>query len=121
MRIHACGICLSYDLMRDRPKSLYLDGNGLRSVQACLEGWRCNREEFLGPLNLEPGRFLRRPIVRRKSVRRDFPGMMPLIDPLQIDLPSDGSCRNPEKFTGQGRQGHCDCSPETYPQRSPEG
>lgn len=51
-------------------------------VKASPESWRCIGQEVSEQLDYEPGRFLRRRIVRRKYVSRDDPQAAPLIAPL---------------------------------------
>lgn len=51
-------------------------------VKACPEAWRQIGEEVSEQLDYEPGRFLRRRIIRRKYVRRADPESAPVIAPL---------------------------------------
>jgi len=52
-------------------------------VQARPQEWRCMGEEVTEQLDFEPGRVLKRRIVRRKYVRIDEPLSPPVIAPLQ--------------------------------------
>jgi len=51
-------------------------------VKAQPEQWRCIGQEVSEQLDYEPGRFLRRRVVRRKYVHRTNPDCAPLIAPL---------------------------------------
>lgn len=51
-------------------------------VMASPKDWRCIGEEITVQLDFEPGRFLRRRLIRRKYVKRDAPGQAPVIAPL---------------------------------------
>lgn len=55
-------------------------------VKACPEAWRCIGEEVSEQLDYEPGRFLRRRLIRRKYVRRADPQQAPIIAPLPARL-----------------------------------
>lgn len=51
-------------------------------VKAQPEQWRCIGQEISEQLDYEPGRFLRRRVVRRKYVHRRNPDCAPVIAPL---------------------------------------
>jgi transposase len=51
-------------------------------VKAQPEQWRCIGQEISEQLDYEPGRFLRRRVVRRKYVHKTNPDRAPLIAPL---------------------------------------
>jgi len=51
-------------------------------VQAQPEQWRCIGQEVSEQLDYEPGRFLRRRLIRRKYVQRTKPDEAPVIAPL---------------------------------------
>jgi transposase len=51
-------------------------------VKAQPEQWRCIGQEISEQLDYEPGRFLRRRVVRRKYVHQTNPDRAPLIAPL---------------------------------------
>src|SRR5580658_6572881 len=51
-------------------------------VKAQPEQWRCIGQEVSEQLDYEPGRFLRRRVVRRKYVHQTNPDRAPLIAPL---------------------------------------
>jgi transposase len=51
-------------------------------VKAQPEQWRCIGQEISEQLDYEPGRFLRRRVVRNKYVHRTDPDRAPLIAPL---------------------------------------
>jgi transposase len=51
-------------------------------VKAQPEQWRCIGQEISEQLDYEPGRFLRRRVVRNKYVHRTNPDRAPLIAPL---------------------------------------
>ena len=51
-------------------------------VKAQPEQWRCIGQEVSEQLDYEPGRFLRRRVVRRKYVHKTNPDCAPLIAPL---------------------------------------
>jgi transposase len=51
-------------------------------VQAQPEQWRCIGQEVSEQLDYEPGRFLRRRLVRRKYVHQTNPDCAPIIAPL---------------------------------------
>jgi transposase len=51
-------------------------------VQVQPEAWRCIGEEVSEQLDYEPGRFLRRRIIRRKYVQKFNPDSTPVIAPL---------------------------------------
>lgn len=51
-------------------------------VKAQPEQWRCIGQEISEQLDYEPGRFLRRRVVRRKYVHKTNPDRTPLIAPL---------------------------------------
>ena len=51
-------------------------------VQAQPDQWRCLGEEVNEQLDYEPGRFLRRRIIRRKYVHRTERDLAPVIAPL---------------------------------------
>jgi transposase len=51
-------------------------------VKAQPEQWRCIGQEISEQLDFEPGRFLRRRVVRRKYVHKTNPDCAPLIAPL---------------------------------------
>ena len=51
-------------------------------VKAQPEAWRCIGQEVSEQLDYEPGRFLRRRVVRRKYVHQSHPDYAPLIAPL---------------------------------------
>jgi transposase len=55
-------------------------------VQACPQAWRCIGEEVSEQLDYEPGRFLRRRLIRRKYVRRGEVDAVPVIAPLPESL-----------------------------------
>jgi transposase len=55
-------------------------------VKAEPEQWRCIGQEVSEQLDYEPGRFLRRRLVRRKYVRRDEPDRAPRVAPLPPTL-----------------------------------
>jgi transposase len=59
-------------------------------VQAAPEAWRCIGQEVNEQLDYEPGRFLRRRIVRRKYVHRTDSDRAPLIAPLPESLRERG-------------------------------
>ena len=59
-------------------------------VQTQPEQWRCIGQEVTEQLDYEPGRFLRRRIVRRKYVHRTDPDLAPLIAPLPACLQERG-------------------------------
>ncbi len=52
------------------------------AVKAQPEQWRCIGQEISEQLDYEPGRFLRRRVVRRKYVHRTNPDCAPIIAPL---------------------------------------
>jgi transposase len=51
-------------------------------VKAQPEAWRCIGQEVSEQLDYEPGRFLRRRVVRKKYVHRTEPDLAPIIAPL---------------------------------------
>jgi|HubBroStandDraft_6_1064221.scaffolds.fasta_scaffold86364_2 transposase len=51
-------------------------------VKAQPEQWRCIGQEVSEQLDYEPGRFLRRRVVRRKYVHKTNPDFSPIIAPL---------------------------------------
>ena len=51
-------------------------------VKAQPEQWRCIGQEISEQLDYEPGRFLRRRVVRRKYVHKTDPDCAPLLAPL---------------------------------------
>lgn len=51
-------------------------------VTACPQDWRCIGQEVTEQLDFEPGRFLRRRLIRRKYVRREASHEAPVIAPL---------------------------------------
>ena len=51
-------------------------------VKAQPEQWRCIGQEVSEQLDYEPGRFLRRRMVRRKYVHKTNPDLAPLLAPL---------------------------------------
>lgn len=55
-------------------------------VKAQPEQWRCIGQEVSEQLDYEPGRFLRRRIVRRKYVHRSQADTAPIIAPLPLTL-----------------------------------
>jgi len=55
-------------------------------VQAQPDQWRCIGEEVSEQLDYEPGRFLRRRIIRRKYVHRTDRDLAPVIAPLPASL-----------------------------------
>jgi len=59
-------------------------------VQAAPQAWRCIGEEVSEQLDYEPGRFLRRRLVRRKYVHRTDRDQAPLIAPLPERLRERG-------------------------------
>ena len=64
------------------------------AVKAAPEQWRRIGEEVSEQLDYEPGRFLRRRLVRPKYVRRDDRDAAPVIAPLPARL-QDGSLPTP--------------------------
>jgi hypothetical protein len=52
------------------------------AVKAQPEQWRCIGQEISEQLDYEPGRFLRRRVVRRKYVHKTNPDRAPLMAPL---------------------------------------
>jgi transposase len=59
-------------------------------VQAAPQAWRCIGQEVNEQLDYEPGRFLRRRIVRRKYVHRTDSDLAPIIAPLPESLRERG-------------------------------
>jgi transposase len=59
-------------------------------VKAQPEAWRCIGQEVSEQLDYEPGRFLRRRIVRRKYVHRTATDRAPIIAPLPASLRERG-------------------------------
>lgn len=59
-------------------------------VKACPEAWRQIGEEVSEQLDYEPGRFLRRRLVRRTFVKRAAPEQAPVIAPLPGKLVERG-------------------------------
>ena len=59
-------------------------------VQAAPQAWRCIGQEVNEQLDYEPGRFLRRRIVRRKYVHRTDSDRAPIIAPLPESLRERG-------------------------------
>jgi transposase len=59
-------------------------------VQTQPEGWRCIGQEVSEQLDYEPGRFLRRRIIRRKYVHRTQTDHAPIIAPLPASLRERG-------------------------------
>jgi transposase len=59
-------------------------------VQAAPQDWRCIGQEVNEQLDYEPGRFLRRRVVRRKYVHRTNPDLAPVIAPLPEGLQERG-------------------------------
>jgi transposase len=59
-------------------------------VQAAPQDWRCIGQEVNEQLDYEPGRFLRRRVVRRKYVHRTNPDLAPVIAPLPQSLRERG-------------------------------
>jgi transposase len=59
-------------------------------VQAAPQAWRCIGQEVNEQLDYEPGRFLRRRIIRRKYVHRTDTDQAPLIAPLPQSLRERG-------------------------------
>jgi transposase len=59
-------------------------------VQTAPEAWRCIGQEVNEQLDYEPGRFLRRRIVRRKYVHRTRGDLAPIIAPLPQSLRERG-------------------------------
>lgn len=59
-------------------------------VKAAPEQWRCIGEEVSEQLDYEPGRFLRRKIVRKKYVHRVEADRAPIIAPLPEKLKERG-------------------------------
>jgi transposase len=59
-------------------------------VQAAPQAWRCIGQEVSEQLDYEPGRFLRRRIVRRKYVHRTERDRAPIIAPLPESLRERG-------------------------------
>lgn len=55
-------------------------------VRAAPDGWRLMGEEVSEQLDYEPGRFLKKRLIRRKYVRRDAPFTAPVIAPLPASL-----------------------------------
>jgi transposase len=55
-------------------------------VAAAPESWRLMGEEVSEQIDYEPGRFLKKRLVRRKYVRRDHPWKPPVIAPLPAVL-----------------------------------
>jgi transposase len=55
-------------------------------VKAAPQDWRCIGQEVSEQLDYEPGRFLRRRLVRRKYVQRSKPENPPVIAPLPPSL-----------------------------------
>ncbi|HOC54160.1 MAG TPA: IS66 family transposase [Verrucomicrobiota bacterium] len=55
-------------------------------VKAEPQQWRCIGQEVSEQLDYEPGRFLRRRLVRRKYVHRSDPDRAPVIAPLPLSL-----------------------------------
>jgi hypothetical protein len=56
------------------------------AVKAEPDNWRCIGQEVSEQLDYEPGRFLRRRLVRRKYVHRSDPDRAPVIAPLPQSL-----------------------------------
>lgn len=59
-------------------------------VQAAPQAWRCIGQEVNEQLDYEPGRFLRRRIIRRKYVHRTHSDLAPIIAPLPESLRERG-------------------------------
>jgi transposase len=59
-------------------------------VQAAPQAWRCIGQEVNEQLDYEPGRFLRRRIIRRKYVHRTDADQAPIIAPLPQSLRERG-------------------------------
>jgi len=59
-------------------------------VQAAPQAWRCIGQEVSEQLDYEPGRFLRRRLVRRKYVHRTDTDQAPIIAPLPQSLRERG-------------------------------
>ena len=59
-------------------------------VKAQPEAWRCIGQEVNEQLDYEPGRFLRRRIIRRKYVHRTHSDLAPIIAPLPESLRERG-------------------------------
>lgn len=59
-------------------------------VQAAPQAWRCIGQEVNEQLDYEPGRFLRRRIIRRKYVHRTDTDQAPIIAPLPESLRERG-------------------------------
>ena len=55
-------------------------------VRACPDAWRCIGSEVTEQLDYEPGRFLRRRLVRRKYVRLADKSAPPVVAPLPAGL-----------------------------------